>query len=317
MKPSKSLDNLSIEKEIRFVGLRRSGNHALINWILRQAGERTLFFNDVDPDRPFDLSRLAKTTPLPDDNVCHCLVYGYEDRLLDVINAIGCYPQEPTERFRVKERLDVIVLRDPFNTFASRLKHSNVPTGASTYISGLSVPQLWITYAHEFLLHTNKMTQRKIAINYNLWCKSSDYRAQIAGLLGIRFSDKGFNDVTGFGRGSSFDALRFSDAASTMKTDARWKTVADDINYQSMFRDSLLLELADRIFDLDDDLRLYIEKRLRPVVCMRAAAVRKLATAVLPPAISYARRSSISRYVYFALFQPLRRHLVSKKNRTR
>lgn len=102
-----------------------------------------------------------------------------------------------------------------------------------------------------------------------------------------------------------------------MATEARWKTVAEDSNYIELFRDPLLLDLAENIFDLDDELLDFVEKKLRPKTRLQAAATRKIATAILPSMIAGARNSLLFRHLYFTYLQPLRRSLVSKKTKTR
>lgn len=45
-------------REFRVIGLSRSGNHAIINWILKQARGRTCFLNCAEPNtNPFRTAR--------------------------------------------------------------------------------------------------------------------------------------------------------------------------------------------------------------------------------------------------------------------
>ncbi|HEX5984571.1 MAG TPA: hypothetical protein VFY69_10225, partial [Solirubrobacterales bacterium] len=53
------------ETEIRVVGMSRSGNHAIVNWILAQAPGRTCFLNCAEPgSNPFWSTR-PRTPELP------------------------------------------------------------------------------------------------------------------------------------------------------------------------------------------------------------------------------------------------------------
>src|SRR3954453_3315325 len=87
------------ETEIRVVGMSRSGNHDIINWILPQAPGRTCFLNCAEPSwNPF-VSARPRTPELPGWRALYegfeieaeregrlsrknLLVHSYEDTLL-------------------------------------------------------------------------------------------------------------------------------------------------------------------------------------------------------------------------------------------
>lgn len=301
-------------KEIRIVGLQRSGNHALINWILAQAQGPCLFFNDVAPEDPFHerMLRAPACTPVASGEY-DVLLYSYEDRLLENVADAGCYPQRQ-DRYAhtVGSRYDILILRDPFNTFASREFHDVVPANRSTYLSGLTVPQLWTTYAREAAGHTDLLRYNKVVVNFNSWCRSREYRESLAQRLGLEFTDSGFDEVTSFGGGSSFDATLYSKRAQAMAIEQRWRKSRANPDYRRLFEDPLILAMVAQLFDLDEELRGYIERELAPRTRRSTGWRRALAVAVLPKIVALARRSPLIEKTYVSLLRPLRQRFIAR-----
>ncbi|MEX0902971.1 MAG: hypothetical protein WDZ76_09645 [Pseudohongiellaceae bacterium] len=303
-----------VEREVRLIGLQRSGNHALINWILAQARKPQLFFNDVGPEDPLCEERLR--SPAMRQNPSgeyELVVYSYEDRLLETVTDPHVYPQRQNRYgHQTGARIDVLILRDPFNTFASREFHTMVPTRRSTYVSGLTGPQLWTTYAREAANQTNLLGDAKVVVNYNQWCRSREYRKQLARQLGLQFTDRGFNEVTVFGGGSSFDATSYSQQAQAMAINERWKQSRHKPEYQSLFSDPLVLKLGTQLFELDEELRVYIDTELTPRTQVSQAWYRAAAVTFLPGIISLARRSKWVQKAYGSFVRPLRQRFIPR-----
>lgn len=301
-------------KEIRILGLQRSGNHALINWILAQAKGPCLFFNDVAPEDPLDERMLRAPACTPDPSGEYdILLYSYEDRLLENVTDSACYPQRH-ERYghAVGSRYDVLILRDPFNTFASRVFHQVVPTSKSTYLSGLTVPQLWTTYAREAAGVTQLLQQNKVVVNFNSWCRSRQYREALAQRLELDFTDSGFDEVTSFGGGSSFDATLYSKRAQAMAIEQRWKKSKESPEYLRLFDDPLLLSLALQLFEFDEELRDYVTRELVPRTRRSSGWRRALAVALFPRLVALARRSPLLERTYVSLLRPLRQRFIAR-----
>jgi hypothetical protein len=301
-------------KEIRIVGLQRSGNHALINWILAQAKGPRLFFNDVTPEHPLDEKMLGAPACTPESSGEYdMLLYSYEDRLLENVTDSASYPQRP-DRYAhaVESRYDILILRDPFNTFASRAFHQVVPTRRCTYLSGLTAPQLWITYAREAAGKTELLRHNKVVVNFNRWCRSRPYRQALAQRLGLDFTDNGFDEVTSFGGGSSFDATLYSKRAQAMALEQRWKNSRQNPDYQRLFDDPLILSLATQLFDLDEELQAYVTEELAPRTRRSSGWHRALAVALFPKMVALARRSPLIEKAYVSLLRPLRQRFIAR-----
>jgi len=305
------INNIKTKSEIRVIGLQRNGNHAIINWIIQQSGSNVLFFNDVEPENPFDESRLMGDKNNLSASNFDRVIYSYEDRLLNLITHKNYYPQKNMYNVNADKRIDLLILRNPFNSFASRMKHQAVSSQLSTYISGLSLPQLWITYANEYLGKSHYL-KNLVTLNYDLWCCSVDYRKQIAGKLNIEFTDKGFKDITSFGQGSSFDSTKFDKKSTEMATDQRWKSFANDKKFTELFRDKMVIRLTRKIFGVSQELNDYIEQQISPNTSWKTGLKRILSIKLLPAIVTFARNSSAIRYIYISFFMPYRKRKVTK-----
>jgi hypothetical protein len=144
----------------------------------------------------------------------------------------------------------VLILRDPFNCFASRLIHpwkQGLPhTDAER---GYHIAKrLWKNYAREFTNRTNLIRHNKLTISFNRWFVDPQYRADLARRLGVKFTDEGTRVVTPYGGGSSFDGVRYDGRAEQMSVLERWKVVQNDPRFRMAFQDEELLELSQEIF---------------------------------------------------------------------
>lgn len=106
-------------------------------------------------------------------------------------------------------RLDVLVLRDPFNLFASRRA-----MGAT--LPRTTAARMWKQHARtalKVLTARRPAKQRLLPILYNRWAADSVYREHIAQHLGLTFTDEGIDTVAACNGGSSFDGLRYDGRA--------------------------------------------------------------------------------------------------------
>jgi hypothetical protein len=301
------MDLRAIEDEVRFVGLKRSGNHAVLNWIIRQSPGSVVHFNNARPEHPYQRWARSAATP-PDQPRQQRAIYSIEDTSLAVVGDRHSYPRRRVyPDLEVGRRRDVLLLRDPFNLVASRFQRGGSWGRMSTYVSGLTIPQLWVTYALEFVGRTSWLSPNCIRIDYSRWCRSQEYRRALAAQLGLLFTDAGFEEVTRFGGGSSFDGTRMDGKATAMRTQERWREFRDEAGFRALFRDPLLLELAEGIHELDDDLREFVRAKLRPRASRAVAWDRQWRIRVAQPAITRLRRSPWSRRLHGLLTRGWRR----------
>jgi len=279
--------------EIKVVGLRRSGNHAIINWIMAQCFGTVCFLNDIDPDgNPFlsyqgkKLKGRKKRSLLSGDRLklyimggglfnplrafggegrklCKkltsftlaalnkdFLLYSYENRPLKEI------AQGKVEKFHDRSlgkslhRFDILVLRDPFNMVASMLKKTDKTELKKYREASITNARLdlWKEYAREFLGLTNYLTNNKLVISFNKWTVNRQYRRSLAEKIGLKFTDHSMSSVSEFGKGSSFDGLKFNGQADKMKVLERWKEFETDEFYKNIFQDEEVAALSKEIF---------------------------------------------------------------------
>ena len=155
-------------KEIRVLALRRSGQHAIINWIRSQVNGRHCFLNDCKPSgNPFETclkgnskitSRLAEHNKLFWSRETSgklskkgVLIYNFENAELSAV------ANDRFELNRVKwigesaVRHDIIILRDPYNLLASQLRWVYGKMRTPSLESLPRIVGLWKDYAKEFL----------------------------------------------------------------------------------------------------------------------------------------------------------------------
>lgn len=249
------------KKEIIIHGLKRSGYHAISNWICCQSPENKCYINDVKLDRNPFLTRNAysrigdrKKEKKGKFLKKELLVYTYEDK--DITLVYSDYFLENRIKFvgESEEFYNILVLRDPFNHFASRLKARRKGCKwawreEDEHYSAFYT-DLWKKHAKEYLGYTSYLPNHKICINFLKWTHDKEYRKKIIEEIGLEFTDKGREDVVKAGGGSSFNGRKFDGKASKMDIDKRWSLFAKDSYYLSLF-DNEILDLAEEIWEDD------------------------------------------------------------------
>ena len=243
--------------ELRIVGMSRSGNHAIINWIVRQITSRCCFLNCAEPrTNPFVTAR-----PLAGDSVYHAnydafdldaerrgrfsekdfLLHSYEDCYLGMVASDIFERNHDAFVGPSGRRVDVLILRDPYNLFASRRRASYA------CVSDRVAMRIWRQHAREYLGRCRYLNQEQVFVLYNRWVRDAAYRRRVAERLGLAFTDAGVDEVPAVGRGSSFDGRRYHGAAGRMPVTERWRHYADDPAYLALF-DEATVALADAVF---------------------------------------------------------------------
>lgn len=250
-------------REFVVVGLRRSGNHALLQWLLTGLGHQWVFFNNARPRR--QLFRVAYDTerhnlscaevealadPTQRQRFTGQLVHSYEDFS---IAALGEWLQQQPPLFgSVEQRVCLLLLRDPYNLFASRLHASRQATDGHAWLpfDRYSIPWLcesWVEHALEFSGQTHHLPNL-VTVSYTQFVTNPDYRQQLAQRLSITPDDTIMHRVAPTANGSSFDGCRFDGQAEQMALFTRWQQVREDPRYCQAVADPRLAPLAAEIF---------------------------------------------------------------------
>lgn len=246
---------------VRVFGMRRSGNHAIIDWLLRNApGPGTVFLNNCGFSRdPFRTcksvavngrrvpreGRFANTTRSAGDGAM--VLLSYEDAVPAA--ATGAKPASkgvPDTAFDAQ----VLIYRGFCNWAASLLRklqgHPDYTALARMRIMLKSVETYRDALAR--LSHGGL-----VGISYDRWQSSDAYRSDRLATLGLPQRDNSLGPVQSYGRGSSFQP----DAASAddLNTAHRAAEMADDPEFQLVMalaaRDPMLIDLVGTEFASD------------------------------------------------------------------
>lgn len=262
----------SVENQIEFYSMKRSGHHIIMDWIFAQIRTPILFFNDVEPYVKAGVLYEVGSwkNPLKNNKYKNFLEYysfNYEDA---PIQELDKYIKDYNKSLIIKPPKNVtkiFIIRDPFNLFASRLKffreenilkksdgketlkkETEIASGGVAWYNEASISR-WCEYAEEFLGDTSYYP-KKFFINYNRWCHNLSYRKSIAKpfIKHGSYTDIIIRHVPPNGRGSSFDFKNFKGKGHLMKTDERWKLMIKDPEYLEIINNKKLLELSQRIY---------------------------------------------------------------------
>ena len=226
---------------LRVFGMRRSGNHAVINWLARNApGGRSLFFNNCTPGRkPFETYRAVeidgervagdggdpvKLAAKAGDGAA--LIFSYEDLM----------PNERRKRpvsMGVDEAAishDVVICRGFLNWAASLLKKVQGNDAYTAHQRVAIVLKALNGYSRMLELAITEAELGLVVIRYEGWMSDTGYRAGLLERLGFEARDNGLGEVQRYGNGSSFQTE--AGAAEELNTLERWKEMRDDPEYR-------------------------------------------------------------------------------------
>jgi len=248
-------------KEILIWGLCRVGNHALGSFIMEHIQEMPLKYKGLTPDGRYEVLKKnsvylnnyrgweEERDPVPNplfgnkqiisfENAGHRIKCGQSNILEDISRLNYDTERENTKRYIF------VILRDPFNWFASYYPLLIKSKNKAIFISKEYWLDLWIQYAKKFFLNDENCFW--FPVNFNKFCKSVEYRKEISAYIEEPFTDKGVNNI--IGRGSAYDKSGFNGRALEMKLEERWKNLPKDI-LKSLRKNNELVYLSKKIFN--------------------------------------------------------------------
>lgn len=217
----------------------RSGRHAIMNWLAKHYGSYFVF--DTSLHAPYSCAMPAECPELLMFNLDSDTSWTYANALFD--------PTSDFRKWESKKLADtpswlvrLLILRDPYNAFASQLRLGNLTE--RTY--KVATAQ-WKELAREYLGTTNRL-RGAIALNYNFWFSSIEYREEVAARFDKPLCDEAINDVP-VGKDSAFDARRYSAMAQQMLVLHRWEQMRDHPFMRRLMSDRSVGELSDAIWN--------------------------------------------------------------------
>ena len=218
--------------------LKRSGSHGLVKWLFPHF-EDYEFLNNMSAKRPINPAR-QETVYRPKD----ALMVSFEDAdLCNLIdhNKVDQIIKRGDIEGRFERLINIVLIRDPFNLIASRMKG-----GWDTEEATAKAVRLWKIHARECLGDTNFL-QNKLVVLFHDWFSDIEYRKSMSKEIGFPFTDDGKSTLGHWG--SSFDGKAYRNNANEMKVLERWRYYKDQAWFQKVCSDPEILELWGRISD--------------------------------------------------------------------
>jgi hypothetical protein len=182
---------------IQVIGIRRSGNHAVIAWIQSLFG-RAIHYNNLPHDvfaRPDQVERVRS------DLDSDCIICSFEDFPLfhktDRSLSDSVAPINPALIGDDREYFTFYIIRDVYNLFASLLKSGRI-AGEREILRFIDD---WLSVARQYEAAPER------CILYNEWFASDAYRRALCDRLGVPYREDRLDEVAREGKGSSFDGL--------------------------------------------------------------------------------------------------------------
>ena len=267
------------ELELRVCGIQRCGNHAIISWIMEQfKGKPVCFLNNVkhgdyDPYVVAPQRRAYGMDGVPEaqwrETPKALLVFSYEDdakRLKPGATSLLESAFSPEFEARREEylgtsarRYDVLILRDPANNFASRLKRLEKLTGVKDIPT---IVAFWKELARAALAAEERNDPNTIVVRYNRWFSDKRYRQELSRRLGGIFSDASLRQVSAIGGGSSFDKTALSADLTPADVFKKWRKLFNPATYTRIpsywrrLRGAREMKVMDRWREFEEDPRL-------------------------------------------------------------
>jgi hypothetical protein len=244
------------EYELHVFAMQRSGHHAVCRWLGGHFPSKYAFINDISRLKDFKrqaafygFNNLEKERELngklayKDALIINVEERAFKDGGRKFFKQTKYYP-----RGRSRKTFNIIVLRDPLNFFASRIKFSERRKSQARVWLTTEAIEMWKDYTREFLGETNYLKEPKIMINYVDWFTDIDYRRSISAQLDLKHSERYLQHVPNYGKGSSFSLRAMNNRAQDMKVLDRWKNYQDHAFIKRLLKDEEVMKLSKEIF---------------------------------------------------------------------
>ncbi|WP_237028947.1 hypothetical protein [Phaeobacter porticola] len=268
MAPSRRWPELEWQPDValRLFGMRRSGNHAIANWLQRNApAGKALFFNNCKPGRmpllnhrgvEHDAQRLSRQ----DGSDLAALGAKMKQGGLLLISYEDAVPSDFSIDRPLSGNLDesllngdILLIRGFLNWSASLLKKLQRNSGVTLAHRGSVVLRAIDSYRRMLELATDAEALALTLICYDDWISDAAYRADCLSALGLPCLDNSLGAIQPYGGGSSFEP--FTNEGADLASDQRWQQMAEDPEYQAILhlaaRDDALCACLERQFPQD------------------------------------------------------------------
>jgi hypothetical protein len=282
--------SMTNELVICVFGIQRSGNHAVISWILDNVQGSRVHLNDIrriDPyldfngvtvhglsyytchrkwhgvnryilsSRQFNGERLGRVDDVHARYDIASIKRAHKDLL--VLSYEDVFLNDPrVHRFLPNATKYIGESRRQLRVLLLRDPYNHLASllkydatyKSASHFTSKLYSNLWKQYARAFANGSPLFEDESVCINFNKWCDSSDYRQELARQIGFSTDGRSFNAVSSVGGGSSFQGV--IDDARDLGVGERWRVYKDDPLYRSLFDDEIV-EHGERLFNMRRD----------------------------------------------------------------
>lgn len=253
---------LTNDLEIRLFAMKRSGQHAIMGWILDHTpGRRAVANNSLGREQTLLYFAEGETTSRPEPWAREVDPESSEWEHLDLY-LVNCEDAQleresgrlartgPWSRGRSREVIEIAVLRDPANLFASRIQLSRSarferdPRRRSQWWDDRAVAT-YLGYCAEWEGRARALTRNRLLISFNRWTRDPDYRTRIGQQIGLHGNPaEPYASVLPAAGGSSFDGTSFDGSAEKMRIHDRWRAMLGDERFRQLMLETPLLDEA-------------------------------------------------------------------------
>lgn len=250
-------NSISCELLIAIHALQRSGLHGVVGWVLSHLDSKYLFINHAMKHDGYDNGFFTNITRIRERYSTESNIGKFEGQVIPTI-IVGIEDEETKVALRWLQRqfgkkarriCNVLVIRDPYNLYASRLRGQlghlgKVNPTATDYEVFVRKYQ-----DHAKIIDNSPRSDDWVTISFNEWFTSGNYRKVVRDQLNLSESAGARHDaVLDYGGGSSFDGLRFDGKASEMKILDRWREFESDPKMIRILRNKQLARIDRQYF---------------------------------------------------------------------
>ena len=240
------------------LGVRRSGNHAIIGWIYGMLEGQYVHFNDL---KMVNLDRQKYDQHLTDENIDrqnrpffkdhHFAQFNaHENLLLSLENRQVKPTAEKLVAFKDVNPKIVVIMRHPFNMIASvyQFMKTNRRLGnQGIRKSMVEYRELWKDHAREITNQTNYFADNGLEyvfVLFDRWHVDKQYRQELAQKMGLKYNERNKDKIIRYGNSSFNQGQRNAQKLDVLN---RYQLFEDDQLFQELINDDELKKLWEKI----------------------------------------------------------------------
>lgn len=225
-------------KLITIYGIRRSGNHAIANWIMSHFTSGC-YINDANMHLREHCNKLPchnqQCKNLDLNQNPEIVIVGIENKLNSSINSL--YLDKLLSYNKDTQNYEICLIRNCGNLIASHLK----AWGHGSYHE--EIPNHWKQYIDFYDKHNSVIN----LLIYDHWLEHN-YRNKIAKTIGFKNTDLGIKEISHYGGGSSFGEKTVNE--QNLKN--RWTSMLNNTRFINIMNNFQYWKDHENIFGQDD-----------------------------------------------------------------